>query len=519
MSRNWAAIRRQCRLGFHYLAILALSGAAAHHAAAGMRDPADPDKPAVLDCDPPSAAPATSCVFRASPGAKIEAFSTKDEDAEQDPSASFVRFSTAKARELGYREADLLLIDVTRGLNNGRVGTLQQTKALAREIINRIAPTARLAVATFGTGLHVIAPFDQSRTSLLDAVDGIGFTEVNTRFYGSLLEAVGVLRDQDATLGRIILLSDGLPEDDRSVNERKVVRAAIDAGVSVAALALYWNRGGSELNGRGGDVMRTLAEETLGTFDEILVHSQPITAARLLDRIEEQRANSGFVQVVDAPRSTQISVRVSLQPGRPGTPASQTYVATLQNPAVKPIAPPPPPPPPWKEWFWAIVAGAAAMALIAISWLVLSSRSRRVDEEDSLASVVEPDVEDTDGAAKLEDTDGATRAIRNDATADPAMAFIFRADAKSEPYVVRGSRVRIGRSGDNDLILAHDSVSRVHAEVHKTRSGVFAIRDAGSLNKVRVNGAEVDSADLCDGDLIQLGDACLRFEYPKPGPR
>jgi hypothetical protein len=522
MSGDSATSRRQCWRGLHWTggAVLALLLGAPADLTAGVRAPADPDEPAILDCGATTAVPPLSCVFRAPAAAKIEAISATDEDAAQKPSAGFVQFTTARARELGYREANLLLIDVTRGLNNGRLSTLKQTQSLAREIINGMPQTARLAVATFGTDLRLIAAFDQSRTNLLAAVDRIRFDEVNTRLYGSLFEAIALLKEQDATTGRIILLSDGLPEDDRSVNERKVVRAAINAGISISALALYWNSSGSPLNGSGGDVMRTLAKETLGTFDDILIHSQPITAARFLNGIEQQRDNSGFVQVADAPRSTLVSVKVAEPPpGRPGTIVRNTYAATLQNAAAK--IPADPEPEPSLDWrIWLLVAAGASLALLVLIWLVVSRQSGREGEEEILASVVEPEAHSAGATPNVVDTDSgdATRAVREPATASPAMAYIFRADVASEPYVVRGSRVRIGRSGDNDLILSHDSVSRVHAEVHRTRRGVFAIRDAGSLNKVRVNGAEVDNADLRDGDLIQLGDTCLRFEYPKREP-
>jgi len=42
------------------------------------------------------------------------------------------------------------------------------------------------------------------------------------------------------------------------------------------------------------------------------------------------------------------------------------------------------------------------------------------------------------------------------------------------------------------------------------------IFDERSLNGVQVNGREVESAELHDGDLVELGRVRLRFVEPRP---
>jgi pSer/pThr/pTyr-binding forkhead associated (FHA) protein len=68
----------------------------------------------------------------------------------------------------------------------------------------------------------------------------------------------------------------------------------------------------------------------------------------------------------------------------------------------------------------------------------------------------------------------------------------------------------IGRSLDNDVVLAEAEVSRHHARI-EYRNGAFEIVDLGSTNGTRVNGAPVARARLQDGDVIGLGMARLEF--------
>ena len=74
--------------------------------------------------------------------------------------------------------------------------------------------------------------------------------------------------------------------------------------------------------------------------------------------------------------------------------------------------------------------------------------------------------------------------------------------------------VTIGRRSANDLVLRHSSVSGAHAQLDVVDDGeerVWIIRDLGSTNGTRVEGARIDQCRLTNGDLVQLGDVGLRF--------
>jgi len=81
-----------------------------------------------------------------------------------------------------------------------------------------------------------------------------------------------------------------------------------------------------------------------------------------------------------------------------------------------------------------------------------------------------------------------------------------------------GSRVAVGedpvilgRAPECDIELADATVSRRHAEVVRDGDAWF-IRDLGSSNGTKLNGAGVVDQILNDGDEIRLGAVTLRFE-------
>lgn len=74
--------------------------------------------------------------------------------------------------------------------------------------------------------------------------------------------------------------------------------------------------------------------------------------------------------------------------------------------------------------------------------------------------------------------------------------------------------VRIGRHEDNDIRLAHASVHRHHALIHRTSDDEYVIVDLSGRegNGVLVNGQRLPEARLAAGDEIVLGTVSLRFE-------
>jgi pSer/pThr/pTyr-binding forkhead associated (FHA) protein len=72
-------------------------------------------------------------------------------------------------------------------------------------------------------------------------------------------------------------------------------------------------------------------------------------------------------------------------------------------------------------------------------------------------------------------------------------------------------RLTLGRAEDANISINHNSVSRLHCEVHALGDGRFEIVDKGSSNGVRVNGADLRRGIVEPGDIIELGDVRFKF--------
>ncbi|HEV8613522.1 MAG TPA: adenylate/guanylate cyclase domain-containing protein [Gemmatimonadales bacterium] len=69
----------------------------------------------------------------------------------------------------------------------------------------------------------------------------------------------------------------------------------------------------------------------------------------------------------------------------------------------------------------------------------------------------------------------------------------------------------VGRAAESGIQLEDDTISRQHAELRGGSQGI-ALRDLGSSNGVRVNGARVTRADLVAGDRVEFGEVGFRVE-------
>jgi len=91
-------------------------------------------------------------------------------------------------------------------------------------------------------------------------------------------------------------------------------------------------------------------------------------------------------------------------------------------------------------------------------------------------------------------------------------ALIVRAGGgrAGESFRPSGERTRIGRSPECEIFLDDVTVSRNHA-VLLERDGTYWVEDQGSLNGTFVNRKRIDSAQLNEGDELQIGKYRMTF--------
>ena len=89
-------------------------------------------------------------------------------------------------------------------------------------------------------------------------------------------------------------------------------------------------------------------------------------------------------------------------------------------------------------------------------------------------------------------------------------------------YPLDRERLTVGRAEDATISVNHNSVSRLHCEIHALGDGRFEIVDKGSSNGVRVNAVELRRSIIEAGDVIELGDVRFKFvgagQIFVPGP-
>jgi hypothetical protein len=92
----------------------------------------------------------------------------------------------------------------------------------------------------------------------------------------------------------------------------------------------------------------------------------------------------------------------------------------------------------------------------------------------------------------------------------PALVVRSGGGRAGEHFVPQGERTTIGRSPDCDIFLDDVTVSRQHAVLRRNGDN-FVIEDQGSLNGTFVNRSRIESAELTDGDEVQVGKYRLTF--------
>lgn len=79
-------------------------------------------------------------------------------------------------------------------------------------------------------------------------------------------------------------------------------------------------------------------------------------------------------------------------------------------------------------------------------------------------------------------------------------------------YELGGQETLIGRNPTTDITLLDEGISREHAIIlYDEEGGQYSVEDLQSTNGTKVNGKRVRSAELADGDEVQIGHTRFRF--------
>lgn len=117
----------------------------------------------------------------------------------------------------------------------------------------------------------------------------------------------------------------------------------------------------------------------------------------------------------------------------------------------------------------------------------------RVPNDSTIAFVPSTDVDMPDVDLDVELPEGTL-----------GMFVVRRGPKRGSRIALDADEVTIGRHPESDIFLDDVTVSRRHAVVRRVGNG-YEVSDAGSLNGTYVNQSRVESAELVDGDEVQIG--------------
>ena len=101
-------------------------------------------------------------------------------------------------------------------------------------------------------------------------------------------------------------------------------------------------------------------------------------------------------------------------------------------------------------------------------------------------------------------------ALEDFGVSGPALIVRSGGGRAGETFHPEAGTTTVGRSPDCGIFLDDVTVSRKHANIVE-RDGAFYIEDQGSLNGTFVNRKRVESAQLDDGDEVQIGKYRMTF--------
>ncbi|MFT3700502.1 MAG: sigma 54-interacting transcriptional regulator [Kofleriaceae bacterium] len=87
---------------------------------------------------------------------------------------------------------------------------------------------------------------------------------------------------------------------------------------------------------------------------------------------------------------------------------------------------------------------------------------------------------------------------------------VIKGAQRGTEFVIAGDVIRVGKAPENDLVLADETVSRVHFEIVRDAKG-YLVRDMKSTNGTFLDSAEVKEAYLRAGSIIKAGEVELKF--------
>jgi VWFA-related protein len=431
----------------------------------------------------------------------------------------------------GFDVSVVLVIDQSGSM--AYAGKMDAAKQAALTFLHGMKPHDRVALIAFSDTVTVAQPLSTDRAATAAQVQTLAPLQ-GTALFDATMRALDMLRPVQGRKA-VIVLTDGMDNQSRARIDDVVQRARQDTA-SVYTIGLGTRSSTSRDAGVDEGVLKRLAGATTGQY---YYAPDPSTLSRLYQHLAEQLGSEYRLRyrtprdVHDGTRRS-VDVRVRLM-GTGDVTASDSYLVggVLGAGGIN----------------WPVFAGLFAV-LAALLYpggvpALLDARSARVRAGGADASSVVPPPSSGDavrgrqvphGAAPrprirssppAAGTVGTNAAMHQSAgvTTQPSAFDLVELTPGGRLYRLRsGSRVRIGRAPDNDIVVDDPTVSNAHAEL-RDEGGRWVVSDLGSTNGTYVNysGANgerrVAVNALKDGSTVRFGEVRLQLERQATGDR
>ncbi len=500
------------------------------HAQVSSDEPATrfpPEGIAILDCAPPAPAPDDSCVVRVPPNQLRTSLRRSSLDA-TNSQFNFVRNGSDNAPSDLTVSATVLLVDLTPGSAGGRRKSWDFERDQIAAVAREMPSDEMLAVYGFNEGLVQIVDFTTDKDAVVRGIEGIELEGLNTRIAAQTIKVIELLDERPRTvLKNIVLFTDGDDEGVTSTDE--VVSAAVNAGVTISALGLYWRPSGTRENGAGRDYLAAISSGALGSSVGAEMSSTErradaeVTVDQFAQNLRSAISGSGLVvpsgtigkaEIIvtmkepiagQAGQYTDREIRATFVPegyeetGDGTEPSGEENVIPeddrlLGLPAT-----------------WVYVGGAVLLLLlIAGGAYVVSRKSGKGGGDEGVDGLFAGD-DDNFSTAFVEPV--PAQAAPKPAPPPVRPIAILEMEASGERLPITSARTSIGRGGSNAIVLNHDSVSRAHAELHRNRDGGFSLTDLDSLNGTYHNDLKLNGTrPVRIGDALKFGEVVVRLK-------
>lgn len=363
----------------------------------------------------------------------------------------------------GQTTAILVLVDISDPKRSELIEG--PVRNFIRSLVEVKKEHQRLAIGTFSDSFQIVTPFSQDKKKLLEGADSLKAAGASTELFKSLLSAISLLGKEEADRKGLIVISDGKAEDTAySLNE--VVKEAERANITI------WGVGASLRDSESPWLqnLSRLGERTWGDYGKLNANGVVVGSKSR----SFEFAESGGRFRIGLPPESYAPITVVFAPTLLSG-ESIVLESTVQRIDDRPW---------WKAYpqlvieHWIIIlAFVSGLLIVSVVLIFVARRRAKLKPKQAVASAF----------AKLVDlSTGETFDITKDTTL-------------------------IGRGSSCDVCLTDQSVSQIHAEVHRRREGVIYIVDLSSTNGTLVNGKRVGQAQLEVGDRIELGGVVMKF--------